>query len=70
MVQPIRRIAFTTPPEERKRLVGEALDHERHEIARKARNAKGDFVPFADYAISWSKLSPWPLAGRTPDDGA
>jgi len=46
---PIRRIAFTTPPEERERLVGEALDHEKHEIARKARNAKGGFVPFADF---------------------
>ncbi|MCK4315195.1 MAG: Eco57I restriction-modification methylase domain-containing protein, partial [Anaerolineae bacterium] len=46
---PIRRIPFTTPPEERERLVEEALDHEQHEMARKARNAKGDFVPFADF---------------------
>jgi hypothetical protein len=48
---PIRRIEFTTPPEERERLVEEALDHEQHEMARKARNAKGDFVPFADFRV-------------------
>jgi len=48
---PIRRIAFTTPLEERERLVEEALDHEQHEMARKARNVKGDFVSFADFRV-------------------
>ncbi|MFQ6100095.1 MAG: Eco57I restriction-modification methylase domain-containing protein [Anaerolineae bacterium] len=45
---PIRRIAFTTPPEERERLVEEGLDHEAREMERNTRNAKGGFVPFAD----------------------
>ena len=46
---PVRRITFTTPAEERERLVGEGLDHETREIARMTRNARGTFAPFADF---------------------
>ena len=72
---PIPCIAFTTPPDERARLVEEGLDHEAREIARMTRNASDPFAPFADFRAlrdpdspfgRWldARLSPTPHATR------
>ena len=65
---PIRRISFTTPPEERERLVGEGLKHEEREMARMVRNTQNAFAPFADFrAFRDSRLGHW-LAARLSAD--
>jgi len=57
---PIPRIAFTTPSDERARLVEEGLDHEEREIARMTRNVRDTFAPFADFrAFRGSDLGRW-----------
>jgi len=57
---PIPRIAFTTPPDERARLVEEGLNHEEREMARMTRNAQDPFVPFAAFrAFRDSELGHW-----------
>jgi len=57
---PVPRIAFTTPSDERARLVEEGLQHEAQEMARMTRNAQDPFVPFADFrAFRDSDLGRW-----------
>ena len=57
---PIRHIAFTTPSDERARLVEEGLNHEEPEMERMTRNVQSPFVPFASFrAFRDSRFGHW-----------
>jgi len=57
---PIHRIFFTTPSDERARLVEEGLNHEAREVTRMTRNVGDPFVPGVSFpAFRDSALGRW-----------